>query len=90
MVSIIPLFITLRWLDVLDIIIVAFLLYQLYNIVRGTNAVNIFFGILLLYIVWILVKALNMHLLATILGQFISVGFIALIIVFQQELRRFY
>ena len=89
MVFMIPLFITFRLLDVLDIIIVALLIYQLYNMVRGTNAVNIFFGILLLYIVWILVKALNMHLLATILGQFISVGFIALIIVFQQELRRF-
>ena len=82
-------FITMRWLDGLDILIVAVLLFQLYNLVRGTTAINIFFGILLFYLLWLLVKALNMQLLATILGQFIGVGVIALIIVFQQELRRF-
>jgi uncharacterized protein (TIGR00159 family) len=82
-------FITLRWLDIVDIVIVAILLYQLYSLVRGTSAVSIFFGILLFYLLWLLVKALNMQLLATILGQFIGVGVIALIIVFQQELRRF-
>jgi uncharacterized protein (TIGR00159 family) len=83
------LFITLRWLDVVDIVVVAFLLYHLYNLVRGTTAINIFFGILLFYLLWLLVKAMDMQLLATILGQFIGVGVIALIIVFQQELRRF-
>ena len=83
------LFITVRWLDVFDIVIVAFLLYQLYNLVRGTTAINIFFGILLFYLLWLLVKAMGMQLLGTILGQFIGVGVIALIIVFQQELRRF-
>ena len=82
-------FLQLRWLDALDIFIVAFLLYQLYHLVKGTTAINIFFGILLLYLIWLFVKALNMQLLATILGQFIGVGVIALIIVFQQELRRF-
>jgi diadenylate cyclase len=83
------LFITFRWLDVVDILIVAIMLYQLYNLVRGTTAIHIFFGILLFYLLWLMVKALNMQLLATILGQFIGVGVIALIIVFQQELRRF-
>lgn len=82
-------FIVLRWVDAIDILIVAFLLYQLYNLIRGTTAINIFFGILIFYLLWLLVKALNMQLLATILGQFIGVGVIALIIVFQQELRRF-
>ncbi len=89
MQSLIPLFITLRWLDVIDILIVAALLYQLYSLVKGTTAIHIFFGILAFYLLWLLVKALNMQLLATILGQFIGVGVIALIIVFQQELRRF-
>lgn len=83
------LFIQLRWLDFIDIFIVAFLLYQLYHLVKGTTAINIFFGILAFYLLWLFVKALNMQLLATILGQFIGVGVIALIIVFQQELRRF-
>ncbi|MCB0819938.1 MAG: diadenylate cyclase CdaA [Bacteroidetes bacterium] len=82
-------FIHLRWLDFIDILIVAILLYQLYHLVKGTIAINIFFGILAFYLIWLFVKALNMQLLATILGQFIGVGVIALIIVFQQELRRF-
>lgn len=82
-------FLTFRWLDALDIIIVALLLYQLYSLVRGTAAVNIFLGILSLYLLWLLVRALNMQLLGSILGQFIGVGVLALIIVFQQEIRRF-
>jgi len=83
------LFILIRWLDVLDIILVAFLIYQLYNIVKGTVAIRIFFGIFALYLFWKLVEALKMELLSEILGQFIGVGVIALIIVFQQEIRRF-
>ena len=79
------LFITPGWLDVLDIVIVAVLLYQLYQLVRNTAAINIFFGILLFYLLWLFVKALNMQLLATILGQFIGVGAVALIVVFQQD-----
>ncbi len=82
-------FLTFRWLDALDILIVAILLYQLYNLVRGTAAINIFLGILSLYLLWLIVRALNMQLLGSILGQFIGVGVLALIVVFQQEVRRF-
>ncbi|MGB0917185.1 MAG: diadenylate cyclase CdaA [Flavobacteriales bacterium] len=82
-------FLTFRWLDAIDIIIVALLLYNLYKLVRGTAAVNIFIGILSLYLLWVLVRALNMQLLGSILGQFIGVGVLALIVVFQQEVRRF-
>ncbi len=82
-------FLTFRWLDALDILIVALLLYQLYNLVKGTAAVNIFLGILSLYLLWMLVRVLNMQLLDSILGQFIGVGVLALIVVFQQEVRRF-
>ena len=83
------LFIKFRWLDFFDIVIVALLIFQLYKLVRGTVAINIFFGIIAIYTMWLVVKALNMRLLESILGQFISVGVIALMIVFQQELRRF-
>jgi len=83
-------FITVRWLDILDIILVALLFYQLYKLVRGSIAVNIFIGIFSLYLIWQIVKYLNMNLLTTILGQFMGVGVIALIIVFQQEIRRFF
>ncbi len=82
-------FITLRWLDFLDILLVAFLIYQLYRLVKGTVAINIFVGILSFYMLWLIVRALNMQLLGSILGQFIGLGAITLIIVFQQELRRF-
>ncbi|HVA99225.1 MAG TPA: diadenylate cyclase CdaA [Bacteroidia bacterium] len=85
----INLFITFRWLDAVDILLVAVLLYQLYNLVKGTVAINIFIGIALLYLLWIIVKALNMELFSTLLGKFIDVGVIAIIIVFQPELRRF-
>ncbi len=82
-------FISIRLLDILDILLVAFLLYQFYNLIRGTTAINIFIGIFALYLLWLIVKALNMQLLSSILGQVIGVGVIALIIVFQQEIRRF-
>jgi uncharacterized protein (TIGR00159 family) len=84
-----PAFITIRILDILDIILVAVLLYQLYRLIRGTVAINIFIGIFIVYLFWLVVKALNMELISTIFGQVIGVGVIALIIVFQQEIRRF-
>lgn len=82
-------FISIRILDILDIIILAYILYQFYMLIRGTVAINIFIGIASVYLIWQLVKAFNMQLLSTVLGQFIGVGVIALIIVFQQELRKF-
>ena len=83
------LFIIFHWLDAVDILLVAFLLYELYSLVRGTAAINILTGIILLYVVWLIVKALDMQLFSSILSRFIDVGVIAIIIVFQQELRRF-
>ncbi len=85
----VQLFITLRFLDIIDILLVAYLMYQLYMLIRGTVALNIFIAIFLFYLFWLVVKALNMELLGSILGQVIGVGMIALIIVFQVELRRF-
>jgi uncharacterized protein (TIGR00159 family) len=68
---------------------VALLLYQLYKLVKGTVAIRIFLGILAIYVLWKLVSAMQMEMLSEILGQFIGVGVLALIIVFQQEIRRF-
>ncbi|PCI96498.1 MAG: TIGR00159 family protein [Flavobacteriales bacterium] len=83
------LFITFRWLDVIDILLVAIIMFQLYKLVKGTVAIRIFLGILAIYLFWKIVEALQMELLSEILGQFIGVGVLALIIVFQQEIRRF-
>ena len=83
------LFISLGFWDILDILLVAFVFYHVYRWVKGTVAVNIFVGIFMFYVAWLLVKALNMELISSILGQFMGVGVIALLIVFQQEVRRF-
>jgi len=82
-------FIQIRWIDIIDILLVAVLLYELYKLLKGTVAINIFFGIVALGLIWQVVNALQMELLSKILGAFISVGFIALIVIFQPEIRRF-
>ncbi len=81
-------FIHVRIIDIIDILLVAFLMYQVYRLIKGTIATYIFITIITFYVVWLLVKD-NMLLLGSILGQIIGVGAIALIVVFQQELRRF-
>lgn len=78
---------SLNIVDIIDIFLFALLLYSVYNLVKGTAAVKIFIGILSVYVVWKVVHALHMQLLGEILGQFISVGVIALIVVFQPEIR---
>ncbi len=85
----VPAFITIRILDIIDILLVAVLLYQVYRLIKGTVAINIFIAVFAVYLLWLVVKALNMELIGSILGQVIGVGVIALIIVFQQEIRRF-
>ena len=82
-------FITIRFLDILDILLVALLLYQIYRLIKGTVAFNIVIGLFSLYLLWLIVRALNMQLLGSIMGQFIGVGVLALIIVFHPEIRKF-
>ncbi|WP_167609070.1 diadenylate cyclase CdaA [Maribellus sediminis] len=82
-------FITIRFLDVLDILLVAILLFQLYRLIQGTVAFNIVIGLFSFYLLWLVVKALNMELLGSIMGQFIGVGVLALIVVFHPEIRKF-
>jgi uncharacterized protein (TIGR00159 family) len=78
-----------RWVDLVDIILFAVLLYEIYNLVKGTAAIRIFIGIIAVYLIWKVVRLFQMQLLSEILGQFISVGVIALIVVFQPEIRQF-
>jgi len=82
-------FLDIRLLDIIDILLVATLMYQIYKLLRGSLAFNIFIGFLLVFLVYLLVSALEMNLLSQILGQFIGVGMIALLILFQPEIRRF-
>ncbi len=78
-----------RLLDIIDIMLVAIIIYYIYSLIKGTIAVNILLGVTLFYGVYLVVKQMEMRLLTEIFGGFISVGSIALIVVFQQEIRRF-
>lgn len=82
-------FLTVTLWDLLDVLIVGYLLFQLYKLLKGSLGFNVFLGLLSVYVVWWLVTVLEMPLLSSILGQFISVGMIALLVLFQPELRRF-
>src|SRR5690606_3240373 len=82
-------FLEVSRIDIIDIALVSVLLYQVYKLIRGSIAVNIFLGILALYLVYLIVRAAQMELLATILGQFMGVGVLAMIILFQPEIRKF-
>ena len=77
------------FIDVIDIILVGILVYYIYKLVKGTAAINILIGIVIIYLIWKLTDILEMNILSNLLGQFISVGVFALIVVFQQEIRKF-
>ena len=82
-------FLEISIIDIADIILVALLLFYAYRLVKGTVAINIFVGIVIFYLIWKITDILNLDVLSNILGKFISVGFFALIVVFQQEIRKF-
>lgn len=82
-------FFTITLWDLLDILIVGYLLFQVYKLLKGSLGFSIFLGLVFVYFAWWLVDFLEMPLLSSILGQFISVGMIALLILFQPEVRRF-
>ena len=76
-------------LPIIDVILVAVMLYYAYKLVRGTAAIIVFRGFVIIYIIWWITDVLNMNILSSILGGFIGVGVFAVIIVFQQEIRKF-
>jgi diadenylate cyclase len=82
-------FLKIRFLDVIDILLVAFILYEIYNLLKGSVSINMLFVIVAMFFVWRITDALQMELLREILGAFFSVGIIALFIIFQPELRQF-
>lgn len=82
-------FINITVIDIIDIIVVAILIYQSFRLLKGTSAVGIVLGILTLYVFWFIVNALNMDLLSYLMDQVLGVGVIAFIILFQQEIRKF-
>ncbi len=82
-------FLHFRFLDIIDILLVAILLYYIYKLLKGSVAINIFIGITIVFLIWKVTQALHMEMLSGILGTLISGGAIAIIVVFQQEIRKF-
>lgn len=82
-------FLEINWVDFIDIALVSFLLFQVYKLMKGSVAVKVFLGFLSLYLIFLVVEAAEMELLSAILGQFMGVGVLAVIILFQQEIRKF-
>ncbi|THB76733.1 MAG: TIGR00159 family protein [Desulfobulbaceae bacterium] len=78
----------LRWQDVLDILVVAFVIYQLISIIRGTRSVQMVLGLGVLVLVYFMASILDLATLLWILQTFLSSLFIIVIIVFQDDIRR--
>ncbi|MBR7028521.1 MAG: diadenylate cyclase CdaA [Bacteroidaceae bacterium] len=77
--------------DALDILAVGFLLFYLYRLMRSTRAAGVFSGIMIFMFVWIIVsRVLGMRLLGGIMDQLVNIGVIALVVLFQEEIRHFF
>ena len=84
-------FISFGLTDLIDILLVAILLYYSYRLMKESRSLNIFFGVLVFIVFWLFVsQILEMRLLGTLLDRIVSVGAIALLILFQEEIRRFF
>ncbi len=81
-------FLELRWIDIVDVLLVGYLVYQIYKLIRGSVALKIFIGIISIYVIYQIVSSLGMEMLSGILGQFVGVGGLAALILFQQEIRK--
>lgn len=75
--------------DLVDILLIAILLYWLYRLLRGTGAVKIFWGVFIIFIIWSIARFYHLTMFAGILGKIFSVGMIALIVIYQPEIRKF-
>ena len=82
-------FLKINWIDGLDILLVAILIYYIYSLIRNTIAVNLVLGMFVIVLMYYVVKGLHMELLSAIIDKFMSVGILALIVIFQPEIRRF-
>lgn len=76
--------------DIIDILLVAFLLYYIYRLMKESGTINIFYGVMAFIIVWIFAsEVFDLRLIGTILDQFMSIGLLILVILFQDQIKRF-
>ena len=75
--------------DFIDILLVALMLYYIYRLMRESRSINVFVGVLIFIVVWLFVsQIIEMRLLGTILDKLVSVGVIAIIVLFQDDIRK--
>lgn len=82
-------FLQLSLTDILDILLLALIIYVAFRWIRGTSAMSIFIAIISLYVIRVLVSAFNMRLMNALMETVLDVGVIALIVIFQPEIRKF-
>lgn len=76
--------------DVIDIVLVALMLYYIYRLMKESRSLNVFIGIIVFVVVWLFVsQVIEMRLLGSIMDKLVSVGVIGLIVLFQEEIRKF-
>ena len=76
--------------DIIDIVLVALMLFYIYRLMKESRSLNVFMGILIFVVLWLVVsQVLEMKLLGSIMDKLVSVGVIALIILFQEDIRKF-
>ncbi|MCD8210777.1 MAG: TIGR00159 family protein, partial [Prevotella sp.] len=76
--------------DFIDIFCVALMLYYIYRLMRESRSLNVFIGIMVFIVIWVFVsQILEMRLLGSIMDKLVSVGVIAIIVIFQNEIRKF-
>lgn len=76
--------------DIVDIIIVALLLFYLYRLMKNSGTLSLFYGVLLFIVVWVIsYEIFDMRLTGTIMDKFMSIGLIILVILFQDQIKRF-
>ena len=84
-------FFNISIMDIIDVVLVAFLIYYLYRLMKDSGSLNVFLGILVFIFSWLFVsKLLQMRLLGSIFDQLMSVGTLALVVIFQEEIRNFF
>ena len=82
-------FLQLSITDILDILLLGLIIFFLFRWIRGSSAMSIFVAIVSLYVIRVLVSAFNMRLMTAIMDMVLDVGVLALIVIFQPEIRKF-
>lgn len=77
-------------IDIIDILLVSLLMYSIYKVMKESRSLNVFIGIMMFILIWLFVsRIMNMRLLGAVMDALMSVGILALIIIFQEEIRKF-